>query len=281
MLLNRSLVRIASLIGGLLIGSLLAGAAGAKEAGEQLVIPDKPAEIWQAVHEHVQAMEALVAGSDLEEVHHHALAVKSLVAELSKRSAGTDPAARKKFRAYAGYVATLAERLDETGDANDIQGTEANLRKLKGILEKMKGLSLGRGGSAAAGMRSHGAHAHMQRPTGLVDTPARETVRVRAFDRLRFEPERVVVKAGVPTRIELENIGATEHALVVKTPDGRRDWVHLHVLPGATKGGTYEFDVAGTFPLSCTIPGHAEGGMVGELVVLGTGTPKGDSGSRL
>ena len=75
------------------------------------------------------------------------------------------------------------------------------------------------------------------------------------------------IRAGVPTRIELANVGATEHSLVVRTPDGERDWVHLHAPPGATEAATYQLDQAGTYPVLCTIPGHTEGGMIGELVV--------------
>ncbi len=72
-------------------------------------------------------------------------------------------------------------------------------------------------------------------PAGVVDAAPQATVRIQAFDRLRFEPKRIEVQAGVPTRIELENSRAAEHALVVKTPDGKRGGVHLHVPPRVTE----------------------------------------------
>ncbi len=108
----------------------------------------------------------------------------------------------------------------------------------------------------------------MERPAGVVDATPQATVRVQAFDLLRFEPKRFEVQAGVPTRIELENVGVVEHSLVVKTPGGEQDWVHLHVPPGVTEAATYQLDEPGTYPVLCAIPGHTEGGMIGVLVVL-------------
>ena len=46
------------------------------------------------------------------------------------------------------------------------------------------------------------------------------------------------------------------------------DGVHLHARPGVTIAATYQLDAPGTYPLLCAIPGHTEGGMIGELVVL-------------
>lgn len=88
---------------------------------------------------------------------------------------------------------------------------------------------------------------------------------------------RLEIQAGIPTRIELENVEAIELALVVKTPDGEHDWVHIHVPPGVTDAATYRLDAPGSYPLLCTIPGHTEGGMIGELVVL-TGHNPGHDG---
>ena len=67
--------------------------------------------------------------------------------------------------------------------------------------------------------------------------------------------------------------GHAEHTLVVKTPDGKQDWVHLHVPPRVTEAATYQLDEPGTYPVLCTIPGHTEGGMIGELVVLAGRAP--------
>ena len=49
---------------------------------------------------------------------------------------------------------------------------------------------------------------------------------------------------------------------------GAGDWIHLHAQAHGTDVGTYEVDRAGVYPLLCTIPGHTEAGMVGELAVV-------------
>ncbi|RIL07215.1 MAG: hypothetical protein DCC71_03710 [Proteobacteria bacterium] len=116
----------------------------------------------------------------------------------------------------------------------------------------------------AAGPHSH---SHAERPAGAVDAVPQATIHVRALDPFRFEPTNLTIEAGIPTRIELGNAGAAEHSLVVKTPDGTQDWVHLHAAGGATASDTFRLDQPGTYSVLCTIPGHMEGGMVGQLVV--------------
>ncbi len=54
----------------------------------------------------------------------------------------------------------------------------------------------------------------------------------------------------------------------MKTPNGKQDWVHLHVMPGMTKAAIHQLDEPGAYLLIFTIPGHTEGGMIGEFVVL-------------
>ncbi len=116
------------------------------------------------------------------------------------------------------------------------------------------------------GEESDGEHAHQSRAAGVVDSASEASLSVTALD-MKFEPHIVRVQAGVPTRIELENAGATEHSLIVKTPDGRADWIHLHVQVGGSDTAVYRLDEPGRYPILCTVPGHQEAGMVGELVV--------------
>jgi uncharacterized cupredoxin-like copper-binding protein len=170
----------------------------------------------------------------------------------------------------------VANALHEAADRGDAAQTRKELTRLDGLLELLRAQypagaldasSHEHEGHSAAPGHGPGAHAHTKRPTGVVDVAPRATLRVEALDPFHFEPMRLEVQAGVPTRIELVNKGAAEHSLVVKTPDGRRDWVHLHVLAGATDAATYRLNKPGTYRMLCTIPGHTEGGMVGELVV--------------
>jgi uncharacterized cupredoxin-like copper-binding protein len=41
----------------------------------------------------------------------------------------------------------------------------------------------------------------------------------------------------------------------------------VHTTPGGTDAGTFEIDAPGHYKVLCTIPGHTEVGMAGELVV--------------
>ena len=75
------------------------------------------------------------------------------------------------------------------------------------------------------------------------------------------------MRAGEATRIELENDGAVEHALIVASPDGKGDWIHLHAMANTTDAGTFRIDKPGKYRVLCTVEGHIEAGMVGELVV--------------
>jgi uncharacterized cupredoxin-like copper-binding protein len=100
----------------------------------------------------------------------------------------------------------------------------------------------------------------------VAETP-RATIRVRAGE-FKFEPSALRMRPGAPTRIELANEGLTDHALIVAAPARRSgDWIQLHALARESDAGTFSIDRAGTYTVLCTIPGHSEAGMVGELVV--------------
>lgn len=112
----------------------------------------------------------------------------------------------------------------------------------------------------------HAGHDHSMRPAGMVNDSPQAELAVNALG-MRFQPTVLRVTAGVPTRISLRNGDGLEHALVVKTPDGKSDWVHLHAPAGSGDAGTYKLDAPGSYPIACTIPGHQEAGMIAELVV--------------
>jgi uncharacterized cupredoxin-like copper-binding protein len=44
---------------------------------------------------------------------------------------------------------------------------------------------------------------------------------------------------------------------------------HIAARPGQTNAVTFRVQSAGTFEISCTVPGHKEAGMTGQLVILG------------
>ncbi len=246
--------------------------------------PIRLAGAWTALKAARDSIAGDVESGALGDVHAKAELLPKLVAALLEQSEDLDAGKRTRVEGAAKQVTRVADALHVAADRGDAARTRKELSRLDGLLELIRAQypsgaldadSHGHEDHSAAPGHTHGTHAHMERPAGVVDATPQATVRVQAFDGLRFEPKRIEVQAGVPTRLELENAGAAEHTLVVKTPDGEQDWVHLHVPPGATEAATYQLDEPGTYALLCTIPGHTEGGMVGELVVrAGPGHPK-------
>ena len=244
-----------------------------------------PAGAWTELMAARDAIASDIENDALGEIHEKSEPLAELAAELLERSGDLDAGKRARVEAAIKHVARVADALHVAADSEDAAATRKALSQLDGVLKSIRkqypagALDTethempGHDDHSVAPGRGHAEHAHMQRPKGVVDTPPQAVVRVRAFDRLRFEPKRIEIRAGIPTRIELANVGAIEHALVVKTPDGEQDWVHLHVPPGATESATYQLDTPGTYPVLCTIPGHTEGGMIGELVVLSAHDP--------
>jgi len=82
----------------------------------------------------------------------------------------------------------------------------------------------------------------------------------------KYDPAVVRVPAGKEITITLENKGAIEHDLHIPAFN-----VHLHANPGRTEKATFRADKPGTYDFECTIPGHKEAGMKGQLVVVGEG----------
>ena len=123
-------------------------------------------------------------------------------------------------------------------------------------------------------------------PAGAADlsrqTPIEVTVRLgSAGGELSFSPNRLGLQAGKLYKLVLENPSEDKHyfsalrfAAAVWT---RKVETAAAEIKGAVReielkpGGRAEWFLvpvqAGTFGLECTIPGHAEGGMVGTLTI--------------
>ena len=101
------------------------------EKKEKMVIPDTADGIMAEIHKHHGELADVVKSKKLADVHHHAFAIRDLANGLPAKVA-----ADKKARVEGSVknIAKLADDLDKTGDANDQAGTEANLKKLDGVL---------------------------------------------------------------------------------------------------------------------------------------------------
>ena len=112
--------------------------AVAAKAEEKVSIPATSEAIWQSIDKEIEQLAALIQNGKLEEVHHHAFAVRDLVAALPARSASLGADKMAQVKANTKFVDTLAERLDATGDAKDKAGTESNFQKLKTVLKTIR-----------------------------------------------------------------------------------------------------------------------------------------------
>ena len=104
------------------------------EKKEKMVIPETADGIMTEIHKHHGELADVVKSKKLADVHHHAFAIRDLANGLPAKVA-----ADKKARVEGSVknIAKLATDLDNTGDANNQAGTEANLKKLDGVLKAL------------------------------------------------------------------------------------------------------------------------------------------------
>jgi hypothetical protein len=132
---SRSVILDAIFAGSLLFNTSV---QAAEKADGQMKIPSTSEAIWQSIDKEAEQLAALIQTSNFEEVHHHAYAIRDLVAALPARSSTLPPEKIAQIKTNSKFVATLAERLDTTGDAKDKAGTESNFRKLQGVLNAIR-----------------------------------------------------------------------------------------------------------------------------------------------
>ena len=130
---------------GILMGALLGGnltlqplALAAEKAESPVPIPATALAIWQAIDQQSAALSRAIQTGAFAEVHHRAYAIRDLVAVLPARSGALAPDKLAQVKANVPFVATLAQRLDATGDARDRPGTESNFRKLQQVLTAIR-----------------------------------------------------------------------------------------------------------------------------------------------
>ena len=112
--------------------------AAAAEKEAPTAIPDTAAGIWEAVDKETEEMSKLIQAGTLKDLHHHAFAVRDLVAALPAKSASLPADKMAKLKSDSKSVATLADRLDAAGDSNNKTAAESNFGKLKGVLTSIR-----------------------------------------------------------------------------------------------------------------------------------------------
>ncbi|MCW5876766.1 MAG: cupredoxin domain-containing protein [Anaerolineales bacterium] len=92
-------------------------------------------------------------------------------------------------------------------------------------------------------------------------TPVVQEVSLLALD-MYWDIERIEARANQPLRITLRNDGALDHNFEILELE-----VSVFLSPGETRVVEFIVDRQGIFHYLCSIPGHEEAGMAGELVV--------------
>jgi uncharacterized cupredoxin-like copper-binding protein len=247
---------------------------------------DGAAKAWAALRATQDAIAADVSAGRLGEIHEKSEALAPQGRALIEASGFLDPDKRARVEGALEQLPDLANALHEAADAGQKAGTDRQLKRLGALLELVRAqyppealsaaveavdhaaMGHGTGGHGRHGTQEGSAagHTHGNRPLAAVATAARSTITV-VSNEFAFEPKIVELKAGEPTRIELVNHGKIDHAFVVAEPNGKGDWIHLHALAGETDAATFQIDSPGRYKILCTIAGHVEAGMVGEVVV--------------
>ncbi|MBI5462803.1 MAG: cupredoxin family protein [Gammaproteobacteria bacterium] len=127
---------------------------------------------------------------------------------------------------------------------------------------------------------SHGGH---ESGAGQPGDPAKvdRTIEVGMDDSMRFNPDRIVVKAGETVRFFIKNSGKMQHEMVIGTLGELKEHAEMmrtmpnmqhnepnmiRLSPGQRGGIVWQFDKPSTVDFACLMPGHMEAGMVGKIV---------------
>lgn len=99
--------------------------------------------IWQQIDaEHAKLADAISTGS-LGEVHHHAFAIRDLVAALPHTAQGLPAGASTSLAKGVSTVAQEADQLDKAGDAGDLSAAQTGLTALDLTLKEIRAVAGG------------------------------------------------------------------------------------------------------------------------------------------
>jgi hypothetical protein len=100
----------------------------------KLTIPTTTDAIWKAIDEQTTLLDKVIKDNQLNEVHHHAFAIRDLVNGLLTHPETLSLDQLAQVKANAKFVDNLAQRLDLSGDAKDKDATAENFVKLQKII---------------------------------------------------------------------------------------------------------------------------------------------------
>jgi hypothetical protein len=132
----KRLVFVASLFMAVLFYQTLAIAD--ETPSEKTKIPETSTEILASIDLHENELNKTIQANKLDEVHHHAFAIRDLVDALPEHSSQLSSNKLEQVKTNLKYVDVLAKRLDTSGDAKDKAATQTNFTKLQKLLESIR-----------------------------------------------------------------------------------------------------------------------------------------------
>ena len=91
-------------------------------------------DLLKMIEQEHQLLIKTVAGKNLSEVHEHAFTIRDLSKELSDEVVVEK---KMKVASTASNISKLSDELDKSGDAGNQAATEANLKKMDGLLKML------------------------------------------------------------------------------------------------------------------------------------------------
>ncbi len=101
-------------------------------------IPATISGIWAEVKEHEEELGKIIADKKFDKVHEAAFEIRDMVNALPDKSTNLPADNLARVKSNSKYVADIAKRLDESGDAGDQAATEANFKKLQDFLKTIE-----------------------------------------------------------------------------------------------------------------------------------------------
>jgi plastocyanin len=245
---------------------------------EAIPAPSAPSGIWTAIVSKRDTIDALIKSNQLKGIHAQTQALGTLANQLLNGSTMLDEDKLARVRGAVNQMGHVADSLHDAADKGDAAGTAAEFQKLDMLLKLIEAqypagaLSSGMpqgmnaapdGAGAAVAQDPHAQHNHTDEAAQEPIPPDAQRVSIRAND-FSFAPKEITVKAKRPVAITVTNAGTTAHDWVIAA----KPEVHIHVLPGRSETRVFTFDTPGQYPVTCTLPGHKQLGMVGKIVIL-------------
>lgn len=147
----------------------------------------------------------------------------------------------------------------QSGSESDPSGAGEATADASGSQSPAASAATGQGGAGQTPSDGSG-HGH----SGPVEVPANAQTRQVEGTEFAFEPADLTVEVGRPVAVTLTNAGEVQHEWVLLGDDGS-EIAHAHAQPGAEATAVFTLDQPGTYEVRCTVPGHAEQGMVGTV----------------